>query len=209
MKIIDLMTDLETLGKYNSPVITQISAVPFNIETGEVFNDHFNEFCSPMSCVKYGLEIDADTFTWWLKQDKDTIENVLIKSILSGNDIKAVLQNFNDFINKIKAKHNATEIRIYGNGVLSDIKWLESAYLAVDLSPAWSYREPSCVRSLIDNGKRFFHIDPKQDIPFTGVEHNAIDDCLHQIKYVCAIAKKMQDSFSALKKIEDLKHESE
>lgn len=64
-KVLDIMFDLECLdAKSNNPVLTQISAVPFNIETGKIFNDSFNEFVSPKSCLSYGLTLHSDTCAW-------------------------------------------------------------------------------------------------------------------------------------------------
>lgn len=192
MKILDIMTDLETLGKGNSPVITQISAVAFNLETGEIFPDEFDKFVSPMSSVKAGLDIDSDTVSWWLKQDKEAIEKVFVESILNGEELKSVLLSFNSWIESLKLKHNVKSIRIYGNGVLADIKWLESAYDSLGIKPSWDFRDPSDVRTLVDLGKRLFNVNPKDTIAFEGIKHNAIDDCKHQIKYCCAIVKSMK-----------------
>ncbi|WP_414668948.1 3'-5' exoribonuclease domain-containing protein, partial [Escherichia coli] len=33
--------------------------------------------------------------------------------------------------------------------------------------------------------------DPKRDMPFKGTRHNALDDAIHQAKYVSAIWKKL------------------
>ncbi|EAW9850355.1 3'-5' exoribonuclease, partial [Salmonella enterica subsp. enterica serovar Kentucky] len=33
--------------------------------------------------------------------------------------------------------------------------------------------------------------DPKRDMPFEGTRHNALDDAIHQAKYVSAIWKKL------------------
>jgi hypothetical protein len=207
-KIIDIMTDLETLGKHNSPAITQIAAVPFKLETGEILPDEFNQMITPMSCVKFGLDIEGDTLSWWMTQEKEAIEMVIVKSIQEGIDLKECLVNFNEYINSLKHKYEADEIRIHGNGVLSDIKWLESAYLAVGIEPAWSYREPTCVRSLIGYGQRFFDINPKETIPFIGIKHYAIDDCKHQISYCCEIARVMMESKKALDLLDKKKKKS-
>lgn len=185
-KIIDIMTDLETLDNNKNPVITQISAVSFDIVSGERFTE-FNKLVNPKSGIDAGLTINGGTVSWWLSQDKDVIKNVFIKSIEDGLDLKEVLLSFSEYIKKVREFHKADEIRLWGNGCLSDNVWLESAYDAVGLPYPWSYNEHTDVRTLVDLGRRKFGIDPKETIEFKGDKHNAIDDCHYQIDYCCAI----------------------
>lgn len=184
--IIDVMLDLETLGLGNTPVISQVSAVAFDIESGEVF-DEYNEKVSPQSCVKLGLKVDGSTVEWWLQQDQAVLEKVIVKSITGGKDIKEVLITFSNFLKELKTKHKAKEVRIWGNGTLADNKWLESVYDLAKESKPFKYWEHSDVRTLVDLGWRLTGKDYKKDTAFVGEKHNAIDDCKHQIKYCSAI----------------------
>jgi exodeoxyribonuclease VIII len=191
--IIDVMLDLETLGLGNTPVISQLSAVIFDIETGTTFEE-YNEKVSPQSCVKLGLKIDAGTVEWWLKQDQSILENVIVKSITGGKNIKEVLATFSNFLKDIKKTHKAKEIRIWGNGTLADNKWLESAFDLAQVEKPFKYWEHSDVRTLVDLGWRLTGVDHKKDLKFEGEKHNAIDDCKHQIKYCSAIYKELTNA---------------
>jgi hypothetical protein len=192
MQILDLMLDLESLGNGGSPVIIQIAAIPFNIETGEVFSDEFDRLINPISCVKLGLKVNGQTVEWWLNQDKHVIEKVFVKAIQEGLEIKDVLLEFNKFINDLKVKHKVKDIRVYSNGILADSRWLNDAYALAGLTPAWKYYEDSDVRTLVDMGKRLLNFDPKRDMPFEGDKHVARQDVLHQIKYCSKIYEELQ-----------------
>lgn len=194
MKILDIMLDLETFGVGNNPVIIQLSAVPFDIEAGLIVDEHltFNMLIEPMSCVSKGLTVNGSTVEWWLKQNMTVIDKVFVESVKNGNGLSDTLNAFSKFLKEAKEKCGVQEIRLWGNGLLADNKWLESAYEACKIPNPWKYHEHSDVRTLVDIGLRVFNIDPKKEIPFTGEKHNAIDDCKHQIKYCSEIYKRLQ-----------------
>lgn len=191
MKILDIMLDLETLGLGNTPVISQISAVAFDITTGTTF-EAFNHKVKPQSCVQLGMKIDGGTVEWWLKQEQSVLEKVIVGSITSGTNLKEVLIQFNEYVEQIKKSHSAEEVRIWGNGTLADNKWLESAYTLAKLPLPYKYWENSDVRTLVDLGWRLTGVDFKKNTEFVGEKHNAIDDCKHQIKYCSEIYKKLK-----------------
>ena len=186
---IDIMLDVETLGVGNSPVLLQIAAIPFDIETGETFAG-FNQFINPKSCIKSGLEIDSGTVKFWLNEDLEAIQKVLIAAIESEDSLDIVLSMFSIFVERVENFHKK-KVRVWGNGVLADNKWIESAYIKLGKKLPWKYNANSDVRTLVDLGKRLLDIDPKNTIEFTGTKHDAIDDCLHQIKYCSEIYKKL------------------
>lgn len=192
-KIADIMVDLETLGVGTNPVIAQIAAVPFQLETGAVphLELQFNQFVCPRSCLNAGLKIDPSTMEWWAKQEERVYRDIIVNAFQYGLELKSALESFNVFIDVVKDHYGVKQVRIWGNGMLADNRWLMSAYEAIDLKPGWKYNEDSDVRTLVDLGRRFLDIDPKKDFPFEGNAHNAIDDCLHQIRYVCEIAKRL------------------
>ncbi|EQA7358075.1 3'-5' exonuclease [Enterobacter hormaechei] len=46
------------------------------------------------------------------------------------------------------------------------------------------------VRTVVEMGKAI-SFDPKRDMPFEGTRHSALDDAIHQAKYVSAIWQKL------------------
>lgn len=54
----------------------------------------------------------------------------------------------------------------------------------------WQWWNDRDVRTIVELGKAI-GFDPKRDMPFKGTRHNALDDAIHQAKYVSAIWKKL------------------
>lgn len=187
---IDIMLDLETLGNQNCPVLIQLSAVAFNLETKEIYGQ-YNSLISPQSCVKAKLQSDGSTVDWWLQQEMSVVKKVFVDAVTSGKDLSVTLDEFTLFVNNLKKTYQTEEVLIWGNGMLADNRWILSAYNAVKKEPPWCFWQDQDVRTMVNLGHRLLNFDPKKDIPFEGEKHNAIDDCKHQIKYICAIYEKL------------------
>jgi hypothetical protein len=80
---------------------------------------------------------------------------------------------------------NDKNFYLWGNGASFDISILESAYYAMKCTTLpWNFRSVRDVRTILS-------INParKDEIPFTEIKHNPINDCKHQIAYICSIWK--------------------
>jgi predicted MPP superfamily phosphohydrolase len=167
------MLDLETLDTSINPVIIRIAAISFDIKTGKMF-DEIDIAVNAKSCIDKNLKISSSTISWWLQQNVNVIQEILIPSFISGTSIRDALKQFSDWINNLR-KYNKT-IYIWGNGISADNMWLQSAFNACNLNVPWSYYENMDLRTaLLIKQKNY-------DIPFIGHKHNPIDDCKHQIK---------------------------
>lgn len=81
------MQDLESLETRINPVIAQISAVEFDITTGETFND-------TNSCRRIGLTEDKSTLEFWMLPEAfDMVFNNLKPKIR----IEEALNSFTEF----------------------------------------------------------------------------------------------------------------
>lgn len=185
--IMHIMLDLETLGNKTSPVIIQIAAVPFTLNEGTLCGEYFEELIDPTSCVKKGLNVDGDTVTWWLKQDKDVVRKVFSESV-NAKPIDEVLMEFSEWIRNLQLQG---EIRVWGNGLMSDNRWLLSAFEKCGIQNPIRHWQHSDVRTLVDLGENILGRDWKSETVFVGEKHNAIDDCKHQIEYVCKIYEEL------------------
>jgi hypothetical protein len=190
-KTVDVMLDLETFGNKHNPVLIQIAAVAFDLETGEIFQE-FNTLVSPQSCVQAGLTCNGDTIEWWLKQDEKVVKKVFVEAITSDKALPEALKDFSAFVENLKKTQNARDVLIWGNGMLADNRWILAAFDACGLKAPWMYWHDQDVRTLVSIGRRLVGFDPKKEMPFDGEPHNAIDDCKHQIKYCSAIFKKLK-----------------
>jgi len=194
---LDIMLDLETMGNGNKPVLAQLAAVCFKLEQG-IPLDSFNKLISPQSCVKVGLTCASTygsdpTMDWWLKQDKDVFNKIIVEALLHGEELDQVLTQFSQWLKEMMKKHGCKYVRVYGKGPAADCVWLRSAYDSCDMKAPWMFWDDCCVRTYLDISFRAFGVKIK-DMPFEGSKHDAIDDCKHQIKMVSAVFKLMKKS---------------
>jgi len=159
----DIMLDLETLGTSNNAVIIQLGACYFDRVTGEI-GEKLLVNISPESCIEAGLTMDASTVKWWIQQSKEA-QNTLFKA---DTDLFNALENFSKFAKKAKA--------IWSHATF-DFVILMNAYKKSGRKPSFYYRSARDIRTLVDLGRP---TEAKRE----GIHHNALDDCLFQVKYV-------------------------
>jgi DNA polymerase III epsilon subunit-like protein len=177
MEYTDVMLDLETMGKKSNSALVSIGAVEFNLITGETGRE-FYEVIDLQSCLDVGLKVNASTIYWWLQQSQAARDAICKDKKLH---ITTVLQRFSTWMQDCVA-----EVGIWGNGARFDIGLLEDAHVACGLKNPWYFRSEKDVRTLVS-----FAPQVKANLPFTGIEHNPIDDCKHQISYCTATWKKL------------------
>lgn len=174
-----IMLDLETLGNRINPVIVQISAVQFDLETGAKGKE-FDLLITRQSCLDVGLEENESTIKWWSEQEQSAKDKVFGEQ-LPRVDIEAALKRFTLFVNDIKKDG---EVYLWGNGIRADNTWLLAAYKACGIDDPIGYNEDLDFRTIHYLAKNITGRDVKKEVVFEGVKHNAIDDCKWQIEAV-------------------------
>lgn len=180
----NLMLDLETMGNNPNAPIVAIGAVFFEPATGELGP----EFYAPVnlkSSMASGAVPDAETIDWWLGQSQEARDAIRIKN---AEQLQTVLGNLTGFIQR-HADHPRS-MKMWGNGASFDNVILRSAYQAVGYQLPWPFWNDADVRTMVLLG-RHLGFDPKRDMPFDGVAHNALADARHQAKYVSAIWQRL------------------
>ena len=172
-----LMIDLETMGKGSNSAIVSIGAVEFDLQSGAT-GVEFYEKVDLQSCLNLGLKVNASTIFWWMMQSEAARKEICKK----GVPLQSALINFRDFMAILKK-----DVQTWGNGARFDLGILEDAYdeCGYDETP-WGFRFERDVRTLVS-----FAPAIKDHYPFTGTEHNPIDDCHYQIGYCSAIWNKL------------------
>jgi hypothetical protein len=170
----DLMVDIETLGTGIRAVITQIGACYFDRNTGEI-GKTFCENIRIQDSLNKGFEVDGDAIKFWLQQDKTIIKNML----KDAQDIEKVLGHFKQFYKKgtIAWAHTTFDFPILSN-----------AYYRLGLGQAIPYKMMRDIRTLVDLSKTAHK--KKEGDPKT---HNALDDCIYQVKYCVECFKKFKE----------------
>lgn len=176
------MLDLETMGNGSNAAIVAIGAVLFDPYSGTTTAEFYQEI-KLTSAVHYG-EMDASTVEWWMQQS-DEARALFSKENQSNRlTLKDALTEFSEWMNQGAEFKNRM---VWGNGSGFDNTILGNAYKAARLRQPWPFYGDRDVRTMVDLGRQLRGANPKRDLPFDGVAHNALDDAKHQAKYVSAI----------------------
>lgn len=192
----DVMVDLETLGQEPGSVILSISAVQFNILTGETDRE-FDQVIGLDSSLKAGLKLDPATLAFWTEASKRLAYFLTYEGRVS---LSTALGNFAIWLGKLEQRDDGfgstrnDEVRMWGRGPRFDFGLLSFAYnhMGYPRMP-WDFRKERCVRTM-----EMFHPEIKRledGFRTTGL-HNGIDDCKHQIAYVSKIYNKIKSKWT-------------
>ena len=182
-----VMIDLETLSTHTNAAIIEIGAVEFNKLTGEV-GEKFNVIIEPSDWCKNNRHVDGETIQWWFKQTNDARKRFVTKQKnIDYCTLKHALQKLRNFIMDCDTVDNDKDVVVWGNGSTMDITILESAYEYFDIEIPWKFWSVNDVRTIVDLNP----IVKTQTIFNTGIQHSAVGDCLHQIKYLTNTIKTL------------------
>jgi exodeoxyribonuclease VIII len=158
--------DLETMGTGPRAAIVAIGAAAFDLETGQL-GQIFYLVVDLKSSVKAGLEMDADTIMWWMKQSVEVRAAIYPENRVT---LLEALGYFSRWFIDIAGK----DAKVWGNGATFDNVVISSAYKACGLDRPWSFRNDRCYRTV-----RALHPEVA-DAPTGGTKHNALDDARYQ-----------------------------
>ncbi len=183
-KLSNLMIDIETLGTGTDAAILAIAAVYFDPKTGEL-GDEFYTNVNLQSNLNGRRSVDASTMIWWMQQE-EAARNEVFGLNHKAPSLTEALTMFKEFV-------EFESVKVWGNGSGFDITILETAFKLTKQSPPWKFWNIRDVRTAVELGK-LLDFDPKKDMPFEGVKHNALDDSKHQAKYVSAIFSQIANA---------------
>ena len=180
----NLMIDLETMGKKPDAPIVEIGGVFFDPQTGEL-GAEFYTAVDLASDMNLGAKPDGDTIIWWLKQSSEARSAICVDD---AQNIASALSELSAFISR--NSENPNYMKVWGNGASFDNVILRAAYDRVALTCPWKFWNDCDVRTMVLLGKQM-GFDPKRNMPFDGIAHNALADARHQAKYVSAIWQRL------------------
>lgn len=180
--MLNVMLDLETMGKGPNAAIVSIGAVVFDPQAGTVQDRSLAFYCNVdlESAVTAGGVMDASTVMWWMDQDSQARVALLHKS--PPTDIKLALLEFQNWV---EASNDGppSDVAIWGNGAAFDNVILRRAYERLGMEPPWKFWGDRCYRTL-----KALH--PEVPLPpDEGVHHNALDDAIFQARHALEILK--------------------
>lgn len=185
---IDIMCDIETLGRKDTAPIVQIAAVKFDITTGHIY-DTFNVMIDVTKCNT----IEGATLLWWLQTNPQLLQSLMEKGEQAHLSEESAIQNFTQWIQEkpeaATYEPKKQEIFFWGNGILFDNRLIQAKCNQYNIAYPIFYRNDRDMRTLVElaaikagNGSEFeyrSHFEQVGDI------HNALSDCLFQINVLC------------------------
>ena len=172
----DLMVDVETTGldPANCAII-QIGAVPFNYKTGEV--DSTNMYCRSLTMPKNKFWTSG-TDKFWLQDNRE----VYLKIMETAQDPRTVLLDFMQWVAALG------QTRMWAKGFF-DWQMIEQYYIGLNLDMPFNFRQAKDMRSFISG----LRDDPEyydEEVEKVGDAHNALHDCLTQLKILFKAKEK-------------------
>ncbi|KAB1579669.1 3'-5' exonuclease [Serratia marcescens] len=178
----NIMLDIETLGRTGIAAIVAIGAVVFDPNTHRLEHE-FYCVISEDEALKYGIS-DEEAMAWWLAQPEAT-RQIFSQSHGAVAFIPA-LELFAQWLQRMLKIHDGP-VKIWSNGAGFDCLILRNGYTAAGLPCPWNFWNEFDVRTLVELGRQKLGADPKKDMPFEGPGHNALNDARHQAQYVSTI----------------------
>lgn len=172
-KLINVMIDLETLGRSAGCSVMSIGAVEFSDKLGK----EFYVSISRDSCDQAGLFEDQDTLDWWNQQSEEA-KTVFTEPKIS---LHLALTLFADWLSMLGQREN---IRIWGNGAAFDNSIIIALYRIMGIDLPWNYNGDMCFRTL----KALVPNAPYERI---GTYHNALDDAKTQAAHAIKLLEAL------------------
>lgn len=138
---VDIMVDLETLGTHANSTIIQISAIAFDIKTGEHYYK-FNKIADISKNEDFEMNVSGDTIKWWLTTNKELLAKLINEGEMSSAEL---VEDFGRWLSVVKS---LGDLYLWGNGILFDNKMLQYQ-LGEDLYPI-KYKNDRDLRTLVD-----------------------------------------------------------
>lgn len=168
MRYREMSIDIETLGTKPGSVVLSIGVVGF--EVNKAPKELLNVRIDVLESLFAGLKVDESTLAWWRKQSREAKQALTMGTLVSsGGAINALNQVFEDY---------ATDnVRVWMKGPSFDGAHLAAMADLLSKELPWQYWSERCVRTICDGVK-----EPARGAG--NVHHGALDDAMHQAKWV-------------------------
>lgn len=170
--VVDVVVDLETLGKRADAAIVAIGAVAFSPAGVSVDREPFYCRVRLESAMAWGGTVDGATIRWWLSQGDEARAEVSRDG--GALDLPDALVRLSVWL--------PPKLNLWGNGPAFDNVILRSAFERADLK-AWHYGADRCYRTI---KAAFGHLAPVPELA-GNVKHRADHDAARQAGHLVAI----------------------
>lgn len=172
----DVSIDIETLGTNPDSIILQIGIVGFNPETGAI-GPKVNTNIDLERSLAEGFGLTADTFYWWLKQDRRA------GATLQENRChpKTVCTQLEKYI--LTYTVGPADVRVWGNGAAFDNAIVKNHFQKFGIEVPWQFWNDRCARTLFALNSHIPRVKPK-------IAHVAGYDAVAQAETIMEILRE-------------------
>lgn len=179
---LDLMIDMETVSNAENAGILSLAILPFSKENETTDKESFYKVIDLASCYMAGMNM-VGCQEWWMKQDPKAVSAIVNEP--KKDSISSVINAAYTYLSALAEQY---ELIIWSRGTDYDFPKLEWCIRKfVEKEMPYKYYNKRDVRTWIKETG----LDESQ-FEFTGVKHNALDDCLHQVKLLCASFNQLE-----------------
>lgn len=166
-----VMVDLETFGKGENAVIAAISAIAFDIKTGDISRVFYQKI-DITTCLALGMEVDGSTIYWWLNQS----EEARMELLTDTQTILVAIARLSEWMGYI------SEFQVWGNGASFDLPKLKNAFVKCGYNVPWNHWNERDVRTMV-----MLRPEVKEEMTWEGIKHHAEFDGRFQVAVVSKI----------------------
>jgi len=180
--------DLETLGRGERAVIGTIGAVARNVTSRKELGTFYTRI--DLTIEQPGREQHEDVMEWWdgMASSNPAAWREMFDPDLPRGTLFRALEGLAEFITMIKAHcRPGSYVQVLGNGSEFDNAIMAHAYESLGLALPWQFRANQSLRTLVWMGRMLLGVDPKYSVPFSGIQHHALDDAKHEANTMQAI----------------------
>lgn len=170
---LDVMVDLETLGKRPGCPVLSIGATAFDPRapfTGEVQElsrqNIFYAKISKESCLTLGLQPDPETEAWWGDQSQEARD----EAFGGTTDAREAVMALYNWLWKLRPGEREPQINVWSHGEDFDQPILTHLFELLGLVRPWPYDAGRDTRSILDVA----------GVPYKGTKHMALEDSYDQ-----------------------------
>lgn len=174
-----IMVDIETLSTAKNAAILQIAMQQFCPATGQLFESINVKFDAEevFNDTRFDKSYST-TIEFWHQKMNSAVRNQVWNEG-ERHHMSQGLQLIYNFVRSIP------QAKVWGNGPAFDLAIIVNAFETFSYPLPWVYYNERCVRTITNIDR-----DYAKSIQFEGLQHDALDDCKHQIKMISAIVNK-------------------
>ena len=167
-----IMVDIETTGtRIDYAGVIQIAAVIFDPATQDIDTDMFNR-CLWLPPNRFWAE---DTRDWWNNQKSEVLADIYDRMEDPGTVIR-------EFAEWVERKRGILDPVFWGKPISFDFPFISSYFADFGVKNPFKYWLARDVNTFLEAKTGRPPKDVWDTIPFEGDKHNALCDCVHQIR---------------------------